>query len=134
MTIGVKPTVLVVEDERDLTTLLRYNLEKEGYRVAEAHDGEEALLMLNEERPDLVLLDWMMPETNGYELLRRLRKEEVTARLPVIMVTAKTEEGSRVHARRRVDEMEAAAELLRSLGVEPRVAEAAAAWLRDLAG
>ena len=62
-----KPTVLVAEDEGALITLLRYNLEREGYRVLEAQDGEEALLIAAEEKPDLVLLDWMLPQLSGIE-------------------------------------------------------------------
>ena len=61
----LKPAVLIVEDEGALLTLLRYNLEREGYRVLEARDGEEALLIASEEQPDLVLLDWMLPQLSG---------------------------------------------------------------------
>ena len=61
----MNPTVLVVEDETALVTLLRYNLEREGFRVAEAGDGEEALLVAREQKPDLVLLDWMLPLLSG---------------------------------------------------------------------
>jgi len=93
---GMKPLVLVVDDERDLATLLRYNLEKEGFRIIEAHDGEEALLMLNEESPDLVLLDWMLPQVSGIEVCRRLRNRPETRNLPVIMLTARGEETDRI--------------------------------------
>jgi two-component system phosphate regulon response regulator PhoB len=96
MSIGVKPTVLVVEDERDLTTLLHYNLEKEGYRVVEARDGEEGLLILNEERPDLVLLDWMLPQVSGIEVCRRIRSRADTRNVPIIMLTARGEEADRI--------------------------------------
>jgi two-component system phosphate regulon response regulator PhoB len=96
MNIGVKPTVLVVEDERDLTTLLRYNLEKEGYRVIEARDGEEGLMVLNEERPDLVLLDWMLPQVSGIEVCRRIRNRAETRNVPIIMLTARGEEADRI--------------------------------------
>src|SRR5215470_12860413 len=96
MSIGLQPTILIVEDERDLTTLLRYNLEKEGYRVIEAHDGEEGLLVLNEERPDLVLLDWMLPQVSGIEVCRRIRTRPDTANLPIIMLTARGEESDRI--------------------------------------
>ncbi len=65
-----KPLVLIVEDEAHLTTLLHYNIEKEGFRVAEARDGEEALLMVQEEPPDLILLDWMLPRVPGIEVCR----------------------------------------------------------------
>ena len=96
MSIGVKPTVLIVEDERDLMTLLRYNLEKEGYRVVEARDGEEGLLILNEERPDLVLLDWMLPQVSGIEVCRRIRSRSDTRNVPIIMLTARGEEADRI--------------------------------------
>ena len=62
------PTVLVVEDEDALATLLQYNLEKEGYRVIQAGDGEEALILVQEELPDLVVLDWMLPKVSGIEV------------------------------------------------------------------
>ena len=91
-----EPTVLVVEDESALLTLLRYNLEREGYRIAEARDGEEALLVASEVQPDLVLLDWMLPGLSGIELCRRIRLRRETERLPVIMLTARGEEGDRV--------------------------------------
>ena len=68
-----KPTILVVEDEVPLLTLLRYNLEKQGFRVDEAGDGEEALLRVAEGRPDLVLLDWMLPALSGIEVCRDIR-------------------------------------------------------------
>ena len=90
--------ILVVEDAAEIVTLLRYNLEAAGYRVAEAHDGEEAELQLRERLPDLVLLDWMLPEMSGIELLRRLRRQPATQALPVIVVTARGEEADRVRA------------------------------------
>ncbi len=78
----MKPSVLVAEDEGALVTLLRYNLEREGYRVVEARDGEEALLVAAEERPDLVLLDWMLPQLSGIEVCRRLRGRQETRNVP----------------------------------------------------
>jgi two-component system, OmpR family, phosphate regulon response regulator PhoB len=95
---AAKPTILVVEDEAPLLTLLRYNLEKQGFRVDEAGDGEEALLRVAEGRPDLVLLDWMLPALSGIEVCRRLRRRPGTRDLPIIMVTARTEEGDAVRA------------------------------------
>src|SRR5271156_2014732 len=92
----LKPTVLVAEDENALVTLLRYNLEREGYRVLEAQDGEEALLVANEERPDLVLLDWMLPQLSGIEFCRRLRSRQETRNVPIIMLTARGEETDRI--------------------------------------
>ena len=87
-----KPTILVAEDEGALITLLRYNLEREGYRVLEAQDGEEALLVAAEEKPDLVLLDWMLPQLSGIEVCRRLRGRQETRNVPIIMLTARGEE------------------------------------------
>jgi two-component system phosphate regulon response regulator PhoB len=91
-----KPLVLVVEDEAPLVTLLRYNLEKEGFAVCEAVDGEEALLQIAERKPDLVLLDWMLPLVSGIEVCRRIRRAPETRSLPVIILTARGEEGDRV--------------------------------------
>jgi two-component system phosphate regulon response regulator PhoB len=93
-----KPTILVVEDEVPLLTLLRYNLEKQGFRVDEAGDGEEALLRVAEGRPDLVLLDWMLPARSGIEVCRQLRRRPGTRDLPIIMVTARTEDQDAVRA------------------------------------
>jgi two-component system, OmpR family, phosphate regulon response regulator PhoB len=90
-------TILVVDDEPAIREMVQLSLELAGFRCLQAANAREAHALILDERPDLVLLDWMMPETNGYELLRRLRKDEATARIPVIMVTAKTEEASRVH-------------------------------------
>jgi two-component system, OmpR family, phosphate regulon response regulator PhoB len=92
----MRPQVLVVEDEPALSTLLRYNLEKEGFSVAEARDGEEALLQLKEAKPDAVLLDWMLPRLSGLELCRQIRRAPAWRDLPVIMLTARGEEGDRV--------------------------------------
>ena len=93
-----RPTILVVEDEVPLLTLLRYNLEKQGFRVDEAADGEEALLRVAEGRPDLVLLDWMLPALSGVEVCRQLRRRPGTRDLPIIMVTARTEDQDAVRA------------------------------------
>jgi len=92
----MKPTVLVAEDEGALVTLLRYNLEREGYRVVEAVDGEEAMLVAEEEKPDLVLLDWMLPQLSGIEVCRRLRSRQETRNVPIIMLTARGEETDRI--------------------------------------
>ena len=91
-----KPIVLIVEDDPSLATLLRYNIEKEGVRVSEAHDGEEALLQVQEAQPDLVVLDWMLPKVSGIEVCRRLRARVETKNLPVIMLTARGEDADRV--------------------------------------
>src|SRR5277367_5559228 len=92
----MKSHVLIVEDEAALVTLLRYNLEQEGFAVSEATDGEEALLRIAEEKPDAVLLDWMLPIVSGIEVCRQLRRAPSTRSLPIIMLTARGEEGDRV--------------------------------------
>lgn len=92
----MQPYVLVMEDEDALATLVQYNLEKEGYKVVVAADGEEGMLQIEERLPDLVLLDWMLPGTSGVELARRLKKEEATADIPIIMLTAKVEEDNKI--------------------------------------
>jgi two-component system phosphate regulon response regulator PhoB len=88
--------VLIVEDEEPLTLLLRYNLEAEGYEVDAVSRGDEADLHMREQIPDLVLLDWMLPGLSGIELCRRIRARRETERLPVIMLTARGEEGDRI--------------------------------------
>jgi two-component system phosphate regulon response regulator PhoB len=92
----VKPLVLIVEDEAPLVTLLRYNLEQEGFDVAEAVDGEEALVRIAEAKPDAVLLDWMLPNVSGIEVCRQLRRAPSTRGVPIIMLTARGEETDRV--------------------------------------
>ncbi len=87
-----KLCVLVVEDEAALATMLRYNLEKQGFRVEEAVDGQEALTRIAEAVPDIVLLDWMLPVMSGIEVCRQIRRRPATRDLPVIMVTARTED------------------------------------------
>jgi two-component system phosphate regulon response regulator PhoB len=95
---AARPTILVVEDEGPLLTLLRYNLEKQGFQVEEAADGQEALLRIAEAKPDLVLLDWMLPALSGLEVCRQIRRRPATRDLPVIMVTARTEDQDSVRA------------------------------------
>jgi two-component system, OmpR family, phosphate regulon response regulator PhoB len=92
----LSPLILVVEDESALVTLLRYNLEREGFRVAEARDGEEALLAAREQKPDLVLLDWMLPLLSGLEVCRQMRRMSETRGVPIIMLTARGEEGDKL--------------------------------------
>jgi two-component system phosphate regulon response regulator PhoB len=89
-------TILIVEDEADLAVLLRYNLEAEGFRVATAASGDEAVERIRDGVPDLILLDWMLPGLSGIELCRRWRSREETARTPIIMITARGEEEERV--------------------------------------
>lgn len=88
--------ILVVEDEPPLIEVLRYNLESEGFRVSVATDGEDGLLMVAEEAPDLIILDWMLPKLSGIEVCRRLRSPTMNNRIPIIMLTARGEEGDRV--------------------------------------
>ncbi|MEO8558295.1 MAG: phosphate regulon transcriptional regulator PhoB [Rhodospirillales bacterium] len=93
---AIKPAILVVEDETGLVELLRYNLERAGFAVAVARDGEEAMTAIGEARPDLVLLDWMLPLMSGIEVCRQIRRQAPIANLPIIMLTARGEEGDRV--------------------------------------
>jgi len=92
----VQPHVLVAEDEDALSELLRYNLKKEGFQVSMAADGEEAMMLVKERQPDVVLLDWMLPELSGIEVCRRLRSRHETRNLPIIMLTARGEEPDRI--------------------------------------
>ncbi|MBZ0160245.1 MAG: response regulator transcription factor [bacterium] len=88
--------VLVVDDEKDITALVAYHLEREGFRVLQAHDGLQALELIKRERPSLLVLDLMLPHLSGLDVCRRLRKEPDTARLPILMLTAKAEETDKV--------------------------------------
>lgn len=88
--------VLVVEDEEALSQLLKYNLEKEGYRVSVAKDGEEAMVVADEVKPDLILLDWMLPKAPGIEVCRQLRARQDTRNTPIVMLTARDEESDRI--------------------------------------
>ncbi len=92
----MKPHVLIVEDEAALIELLRYNLEKEGFRVSAAVDGEEALAAVDDAKPDLIILDWMLPLISGLEVCRQLRRKPATRDVPIIMVTARGEEADRI--------------------------------------
>ena len=92
----MKPLILIVEDEEPLAELLRYNLEKEGFRSKVATTGEEALARLDVELPDLAIVDWMLPERSGIEVCRTIRVRQDTRTLPIIMLTARGEEGDRV--------------------------------------
>ncbi len=91
-----RPLVLIVEDESALVELLTYNLDRGGYDTAVARDGEEAELLVEEIRPDLVLLDWMLPYTSGIEICRRFRRRPETRTLPIILLTARGEESDKV--------------------------------------
>ena len=91
-----QPVVLVVEDEHAQREVLSYNLEAEGFRVAKAANGEEALLLVEEEAPDLIVLDWMLPNVSGIEVCRRIKARPETRNVPVIMLSARSEEVDRV--------------------------------------
>ncbi|MHA7870925.1 MAG: phosphate regulon transcriptional regulator PhoB [Hyphococcus sp.] len=88
--------VLIVEDEEALATLLDYNLTKEKFDVTVASDGEEGLLKIEEETPDVIILDWMLPKTSGIEVCRRVRSKPETRNIPIIMLTARSEEADRI--------------------------------------
>lgn len=90
------PKIMVVEDEQALSELLRYNLEAQGYEVEIQSRGDDAELRLREAVPDLLLLDWMLPGLSGIELCRRIRLREETEALPIIMLTARSEEAERI--------------------------------------
>lgn len=90
------PLVLIVEDEPAQLEVLSYNLGSEGFRVAHASDGEEALLITQEMQPDLIILDWMLPNLSGIEVCRRLRARPETKKIPIIILTARGEETDRV--------------------------------------
>ncbi|MBI4706684.1 MAG: response regulator transcription factor [Candidatus Omnitrophica bacterium] len=92
----MKEKILIVDDEKDIVKMLDYNLKKEGFRTALAYDGEDALDLARRERPDLILLDLMLPEIDGLEVCKQLKKEEKTAGIPVIMLTAKSQEADKV--------------------------------------
>jgi DNA-binding response OmpR family regulator len=84
--------VLVADDDRDILDLLAFRLGRAGYEVVSASDGEEALRLATERRPDLAVLDVMMPKLDGYEVTRRMRADEATKRIPVILLTARVQE------------------------------------------
>ncbi len=92
----MKPQLLIVEDEAALVELLRYNFEKEGFRVSVANDGEAALVSVSEVPPDLIVLDWMLPHISGLEVCRQLRRKAETREVPIIMLTARGEETDRI--------------------------------------
>ena len=91
-------SVLIIEDEPNQAELIRYNLESEGYRVAIACDGEDGLIQAMETIPDIILLDWMIPKVSGIEVCRQLRKIESTTEIPIILLTARSEESDKVRA------------------------------------
>jgi len=92
----IRPTVLLVEDEPAQRELLAYNLEAEGFDVITADNGEDGLILVDENNPDLIVLDWMMPQLSGIEVCRRLKSNSKTRQIPVIMLSARAEEVDRV--------------------------------------
>ena len=92
----MEASVLIVEDEIAIVTLLRYNLEREGFRVFSTGDGEEAISMVREHRPDIVVLDWMLPSMSGIDICKKLRWSPDTKATPIIMLSARGEESDRI--------------------------------------
>ncbi|HAY92035.1 MAG TPA: phosphate regulon transcriptional regulatory protein PhoB [Rhodobacteraceae bacterium] len=93
----IRPTVLLVEDESAQREMLAYNLEAEGFDVITADNGEDGLILVDENDPDLIVLDWMMPQLSGIEVCRRLKSNSKTCQIPVIMLSARADEVDRVH-------------------------------------
>ncbi len=91
-----QPVVLLVEDEPAQREVLAYNLEAEGFRVVQAGNGEDALMLIDEDTPDIIILDWMMPELSGIEVCRRLKIRPETRSIPIIMLSARAEEVDRI--------------------------------------
>ncbi|SPF81272.1 phosphate regulon transcriptional regulator PhoB [Pseudoprimorskyibacter insulae] len=91
-----QPTVLVVEDEAAQREVLSYNLEAEGFRVSRAEDGEQALILIEEVAPDIIVLDWMLPNVSGIEVCRQIKSRPETRQVPVIMLSARSEEVDKV--------------------------------------
>ena len=88
--------IFVVEDEKPISDLLKYNLEKEGFRVSSSENGEEALGIIKEKKPDLILLDWMLPDLSGIKICQFLKQDSAVRDIPIIMLTAKGEEEDKV--------------------------------------
>ncbi len=93
---NIKISVLVVEDDKAIVALLKYNLEKAGFIVRSTDNGEEAILMISETRPDIILLDWMLPGISGINICNRLRSNDETAQIPIVMLSARGEESDKV--------------------------------------
>lgn len=96
MSPGIKASILIVEDEEAIVTLLQYNLEKEGYRVRTTDSGNEAFMLIREDKPDIIILDWMLPGMSGVEICGKIREDKKNRDIPIIMLTAKGEELDRV--------------------------------------
>jgi DNA-binding response OmpR family regulator len=87
-----QPVVLAADDDEDILALVAFRLERSGYTVLQARDGQEAFELAQSEKPDLAVLDVMMPKLDGFELTRRLRAEEATSRMPIILLTARAQD------------------------------------------
>jgi DNA-binding response OmpR family regulator len=87
-----RPVILAADDDEDILELVTFRLERSGYTVLQARDGEEAFQLAKEKKPDLAVLDVMMPKMDGFELTRRLRAEEATSRIPIILLTARAQD------------------------------------------
>jgi DNA-binding response OmpR family regulator len=94
---GHQPVVLVADDDEDILELVALCLERSGYRVLHAHDGEQALRLAREQQPDLAVLDVAMPKLDGFELTRRLRAEDGTRRMPIVLLTARAQDADVQH-------------------------------------
>jgi len=92
----MKQKILIVEDEKDIVKMLEYNLKKEGYRVIHTGDGDIALSMARREKPELIILDLMLPGLDGLEVCKVLKKDETTSFIPIIMLTAKSQESDKI--------------------------------------
>lgn len=92
----MKPRILVVDDEHDLVNLVRYNLQKEGYEVLFAYDGTTAVQLIWDSKPDLIILDLMLPDQSGFDICKKIKAEESTRKIPVIMLTARSSENDRI--------------------------------------
>lgn len=96
MTTSAKKTILVVDDEQDLLDLIEYNLKQEGYQVVRAENGEDGITLARQERPNLLLLDIMMPEMDGIEVCRRMREDKELRLIPIIFLTARSDEKTEI--------------------------------------
>jgi len=92
----MKETILIVEDEKDIVKMLDYNLKKEGFKILSVNDGEDALDLATKDQPDLIILDLMLPGMDGLEVCKALKKENKTASIPIIMLTAKSQETDKI--------------------------------------
>ena len=91
-----KHRILIVEDEQAIRDMVVFALNNDGYDLSEAENGHHANISINHQKPDLILMDWMLPDVSGVELVRRLKRDEVTRDIPIIMLTAKTQEHDKV--------------------------------------